>query len=184
MNFLGKGKSMLLILLLLLCMLAGCGEAKTATEKKEETTIADSSEEVSEPEEFEGAHDSDMEALSKMIKENDANNIVNGDCYVWEDGRLTEIHWDNTGLRGDLSIEGLGALKVLECSRTQLSSLRVSNCLALTSLNCSVALLSSLDISGCPTLTSLYCNGNQLSYLDISGYTALTELDSHGNQLR
>ena len=73
-------------------------------------------------------------------------------------------------------VEYFTALKNLECSHNQLSSLDVSRNPALEYLNCSYNQLSNLDVSYNLALKSLSCGGTQLSNLDVRHNLALEEL--------
>lgn len=85
-----------------------------------------------------------------------------------------------TSLKG---IEYFTALKHLDCSDNQLSSLDVSNNTALSNLTCSNNQLTTLDVSNNTALTNLYCDNNQLTTLDVSNNTALSSLTCGNNQL-
>ena len=85
-----------------------------------------------------------------------------------------------TSLKG---IEYFTALKHLDCSDNQLSSLDVSNNTALSNLTCSNNQLTTLDVSNNTALTNLYCDNNQLTTLDVSNNTALSSLFCYNNQL-
>ena len=85
---------------------------------------------------------------------------------------------------GITSLEGIQyftALKDLNCSYCNLSSLDVSHNTALEALYCSNNKLSSLDVSNNTALKYLNCGSNNLSSLDVSHNTALVDLDCSFN---
>ncbi len=150
MKGLGKGK--LLIFLLLLCALAGCGKVDTASDRTEELPA---------PEKLNGDHDTDVEALQKIIEEQNAlgaymSTDLNDSDYTWdENGRLTALNIRDHNLKGELSCAGLPSLTSLDCSNNEISSLDVSKNTALENLYCVHNEISSLDVSNCPLL--YYC---------------------------
>lgn len=76
------------------------------------------------------------------------------------------------------------ALKELNCSNTQLTSLDVSKNTALQYLSCSSTQLTNLDVSKNTALQYLWCYNNQLTNLDVSKNTALKKLYCNNNQLK
>ena len=82
-----------------------------------------------------------------------------------------------------LNVTGCTALEYLDCSDNQITSLNVTGCTALEYLNCSFNQLTSLNVTGCTALKELYCYSNQLSTLDVKQCVALTYLDCMRNQL-
>lgn len=137
-----------------------------------------------------GNHDSDVAALKKIIKQQRALGAkvpenINDKSYMWtKSGRLRRISWDNRGLKGKLSTEGLPALELLFCCENDLSSLDVSKNKALIGLECSENPLKSLDVSKNTALTGLICYDNNLSSLDVSRNTALRLLHCSENSLK
>ena len=71
----------------------------------------------------------------------------------------------------------------LDCKRSKLSYLDVSNTTSLTFLDCSENRLMHLDISNNNALKVLWCNGNQLNHLDLRKNAALSELYCYRNLL-
>ena len=188
----GKRKSKLLVFLLLLCMSAGCSKADTSDEKTEAATgekTENVTEEALAPEKPEGKNDADVEALQKIIEEQNASGAdmpvdLNDEAYMWDEkGRLTELMIANCKLQGAFSCEGLPSLRKLDCSHNQLSSLDVSNNIELDYLNCNHNELSSLNVSDNIALQHLVCGWNDLSSLDVSNNTGLTKLNCAYNEL-
>lgn len=72
----------------------------------------------------------------KKALDADVPTDLDSDAYTWDEinGRLTGIGWYECGLEGTLSLEGLTALKHLECRLSQLGGLDVSGCTALETL--------------------------------------------------
>lgn len=103
----------------------------------------------------------DKSALMALIEGQNAQGAempedLDSERYVWnEDGRLTGLFLQDCYLRGTLSLNGLDALKKLNCSFNQLEE---------------------LDTSGCPALKTLWCSANRLKGLDASGHPELKEL--------
>ena len=137
------------------------------------------------------ASENDAEALKNLIAEQKkqgalswlSEDIQDSEYYTWENGRLVGIDWEEVDLKGELSTEKFSALRYLNCSCTDLSSLDVTKNTALTYLDCGGNQLSSLDITKNTALTELHCYGNQLTSLDVTKNTALTSLSCYGNQL-
>ena len=136
-----------------------------------------------------GNHDSDVAALKKIIKQQRALGAkvpenINDKSYMWtKSGRLRRISWDNRGLKGKLSMEGLPALELLFCCENDLSSLDVSKNKALIGLECSENPLKSLDVSKNTALRLLHCSENSLKNLNVSKNIALTSLSCGDNNL-
>lgn len=187
-----------LIMILLLTVLTGCGGTKgkateSVSEGLSETGLPDieSSEQSETYAEFiETLDASDVEALQKIIEEQNAQgahvltDLKNSEIYTWDsEGRLIGIRWSYNDLRGTISFENLTALKFLECRYTQLEGLDVSNCVVLSSLDCRSNQLSSLDVSSCTELTWLNCERNKLESLNVNGCTQLSTLYCDHNQL-
>ena len=135
------------------------------------------------------ANPQDLAATKALIQSltkagSTVQNDLSSSDYKWENGRLTEIHWDSKKLTGDLDVSTLTALKTLLCSGNKLTSLKLSNNTALTELNCADNSLKALNVSDSPNLTKLSCQDNELSNLDISKNVALSELNCSGNPLK
>ena len=75
------------------------------------------------------------------------------------------------------------ALEYLDCSCNMITSLDVSQNKELKNLSCLGNGLTSLDVSECTALQSIDCQYNLLTSLDVSGCTALRKLDCEHNQL-
>ena len=159
-----KGKSKLLIFLLLLCVLAGCDKTDTANARIEEQTeerTEKGTEELSASETSNGYHAADVEALQKIIEEQNAlgadmSTDLDDYHYTWdENGRLTELNVSMKSLKGELSCAGLPALKYLDCNDNEISSLDVSQNPTLERLDCDSNKISSLDVSQNPVLESI-----------------------------
>ena len=125
----------------------------------------------------------DAEALKNLIAEQKkqgalswlSEDIQDSEYYTWENGRLVGIDWEEVDLKGELSTEKFSALRYLNCSCTDLSSLDVTKNTALTYLDCGGNQLSSLDITKNTALTELHCYGNQLTSLDVTKNTKLLD---------
>lgn len=185
-----KGKSKLSIFLLILCMSAGCSKADMADKKTEAATgekIENVTEEELAPEKPEGKNDADVEALQKIIEEQNASGAdmpvdLNDEAYTWdENGRLTELRIAECNLQGELSCEGLSALMYLDCRFNELISLDVSKNTNLMELHCHHNKISSLDISRNTELTDLSCSDNEIGSLDVTSDTASTDLQCDEN---
>lgn len=131
-------------------------------------------------------------ALGAVLPDDPDNRI-----YQWENGRLTGLLAYGRGLKGRLSLKGLDALKVLNCSYNGLNALDISHNPELRELFCCDNLLTSLDIhtnrklesvvccsnrlktlttGDLPNLKALYCFGNHLCSLDLSMLPELSDL--------
>ena len=98
------------------------------------------------------------------------------------DGYTRFIHKYSNAAHRNITISGEN-ITTIDCTRNELTSLDVSDCIALTGLYCSSNQLTSLNVSNCIALTELYCSSNQLISLNLSGLIALTTLICDGNQL-
>lgn len=109
----------------------------------------------------------DEKALKKIIEAQVASgayistDLSNSVSYTWDKktGRLIGIDWTGKNLKGAISFSKLTALKELNCTFNQLTS---------------------LDVSGCTALEKMDCTGNKLTSLDVSGNKALKELRLDG----
>lgn len=155
---------------------------------------------------------SDVKALKKIINAQQKQGVdmsafknLNADCYTWNSkGRLTNIFWGYSGLKGSISFAGLTELKgvhcgfneltnldvsknkkleILQCPDNKLKSLKIQNNTKLKELNCTNNKLSALDIQNNVNLEILYCFNNKLSNLNIQNNTKLKELYCANNQL-
>ncbi len=81
-------------------------------------------------------------------------------------------------------IEYFTNLQTLDCSKTKLTSLDVSNNPELIKLDCSSNNLTALDLSKNTELENLNCGVNPLAELDLSNNNALTELQCPYNGLK
>lgn len=105
----------------------------------------------------------DVNALKKIIEAQVASGAIistdlsNSGNYTWDKqtGRLIGIDWTGKNLKGDISFSKLTALKELNCSYNQLTSLDVSGCTALQKMDCTFNRLTSLDVSGNKALKEL-----------------------------
>ena len=141
-------------LLVNVCLM-GCNE-ESADETTNVTTENNSTEKMESTEEIkmEGSHDSDVEILKKIFEEQRNNGVYMPDditdsrYYQWnEEGRLTSVNI-SCGVSGHLSLEGLTALKDLDCAVNELESLNVSGCISLENLQCDYNKLTNLNVSG------------------------------------
>ena len=124
------------------------------------------------------SHDEDIVALKALIAEQRGRGAtisedINSDEYSWENGRLTGIFWQDTGLTGRLETTHFSELKVLHCAFNQLTSLDVSNNISLEDLECNDNQLTSLDVTKNTALKRLMCFENQLTSIDVSKNIAL-----------
>lgn len=105
----------------------------------------------------------DVKALKKIIEAQVASGAIistdwsNSGNYTWDKqtGRLIGIDWTGKNLKGAISFSKLTALKELNCSYNQLTSLDVSGCTALQKMDCTFNRLTSLDVSGNKALKEL-----------------------------
>ena len=82
-----------------------------------------------------------------------------------------------------LNVQGLTALKELDCSYNKLTELNVQGLTALKELDCSYNQLTELNVQGLTALKELWCGNNQLTSLDVQGLTALKDIRCFDNQL-
>ena len=82
-----------------------------------------------------------------------------------------------------LNVQGLSALQRLDCSSNQLTALNVQGLSALQRLDCSSNQLTALNVQGCSALKKLWCGYNQLTELNVQGCTSLQQLLCYNSQL-
>ena len=88
---------------------------------------------------------------------------------VSEVAELTELNVAFCGIESLCGIEHFSALKSLDCSSNDLSSLDVQFCTLLEKLDCSGNFLTSLDVTSNPKLTTLACADMSLtSFIGLS----------------
>lgn len=128
-------------------------------------------------------NEGDVAALKKIIQDQKARGAIISediDDYSWYniDGeyRLTDIHWNNKYLSGDISFDGLPYLSTLWCTNNNLNNLDVSNNAKLTTLYCYDNNIKSLDISNNLLLEILDCYNNNISELILGSNTSLTHI--------
>ena len=100
--------------------------------------------------------------------------------------KITKLYVWEKNLEGTLNLTDFSSLEELHCSKNNLTSLNLSNCLKLTFLNCAGnPQLTNLDLEPCRKLGegfigSLTCNKNQLkAELDLSKFPNLKEDNIH-----
>ena len=98
-------------------------------------------------------------------------------------GFTGSIDVSSKGIVNLSGIEYFTAIKQLNCSFNNLTTLDVSKNTALTNLMCSNNILTGLDVTKNTALSLLACFSNQLTTLDLSKNTALTFLDCDNNNL-
>lgn len=96
--------------------------------------------------------------------------------------RIARLDISNKNLTGILTVSGLSALTILDCSDNQLVGLDVSALSSLRTLYCQNNRLTDMDVSGCDALATLYCHSNELIGLDTLPQS-LTLLSCYNNQL-
>lgn len=98
--------------------------------------------------------------------------------YSWNrDGYITDIYWDDTGIVGDISFEGL-PVEFINCSDNPITQIDISKNTELTTLNCSNTNISSLDVGKNTELTGLICTGTNISTLDVSNCPNIIGIDA------
>ena len=106
----------------------------------------------------------------------------------------TSLYVNNQGITNLTGIEYFTALKTLDCSDNQLTSLNVSSLTELLTLKCSnnkftylevtnLPKLTTLNVSNNASLTMLKCFDNALATLVINGCSQLQGIDCSGNNL-
>ncbi len=148
--------------------------------------------------------DANFEAALEQLNPALANDENPGFVKTSLIATMTSLDVSNKNISNLQGIEGFTALKHLDCSRNQLSSLVLTSNTALITLNASKNQLSTIDISVNTALTFLnlsenqitsvnlstllslshaYLKNNRLTTVDISTNTSLVELNLSGNQI-
>ena len=122
--------------------------------------------------------DLDRSQFDFEFDKNDDGEISENEAVHGTGLQLTKLYSnsDPYNIRDMGEIKYFASLEYLDCSRSQLTSLDLSNNTALTYLNCSDNDLTTLDLSNCTALIGLDCESNQLTTLDLSNNTALEYL--------
>ena len=107
------------------------------------------------------------------------------DGYITDEelATLKEMDVSSKSIKDLTGIEHFTALKTLNCSSNQLTSLNVSKNTALINLVCYTNQLTTLNVSNNTKLKFLNCDNNQLKSLNVLKNTALTSLYCRNNQL-
>lgn len=126
------------------------------------------------------------ENFRNALKELGVGNFYGIQPYLtYEDvENTTKLSIGDKGIRLLTGIECFTALKYLNCSSNNLTTLDVSKNTALTEFDCNDNLLTALDVSKNTLLSFLYCRNNQLSALDVSKNTKLRILNCYINQIK
>ena len=103
-------------------------------------------------------------------------------------GNITELkvgdyYSSNPNKLTALNVQGLTALKNLDCRENQLTALNVQGCTALQTLSCDHNQLTALNVQGLTALKELNCDWNRLTALNMQDLTALGTLHCQCNQL-
>jgi Leucine-rich repeat (LRR) protein len=139
-----------------------------------------------------GRHKDDVAALSEIIAQQTARGATVGkdldsEQYVWEKGRLTEIHWSGVHLSGDIDFDRLSKVKIIQCASNKLTSVDVSKLVGLKILGCQDNQLTNLILHGqtgsAKNLEVLDCSQNKLEELNVSGLIDLMTLLCSDNLL-
>ena len=93
------------------------------------------------------------------------------------------INDENTSINNLKGIEYFTNLKLLSCSRNNLTTLDVSGLTTLKELRCEDNNLTTLNVNGLTALSFLSCSRNNLTTLDVSGHLELENLYCYGNPL-
>ncbi len=135
-------------------------------------------------------------------------NTLNGGSSVLTPEKIATIQGINVSGRDVSNLKGIEyftALRSLNCSETQVTSLNtgyngelvylyciscsnltylnVSSCTKLESIYCYNSSISNLVLTNTPALITLECDRNSLTSLNLSGHTKLQSLECYGNNL-
>ena len=132
--------------------------------------------------------DGNVEINETNFPDNNFRSWIEGQSFG-EDGVLTEeeiskvdhIFLSHNGSNNLKGIEFFTALKSIDCSFNDLTSLDFSKNLALESIYCPYNKLTSIKVNN--TLSGLDCSNNQLTSLDVSYVKSLKNLDFYNNQI-
>ncbi len=109
--------------------------------------------------------------------------------------RLTGLDFSDSGLTGEMEINGINTLTSLDvsgnaglldlnCSNNDLEALDVSGCTNLDTLTCGINRLSALNLSGLANLKNLACEKNDLDALDLSDQELMENLGCSENDIQ
>jgi Leucine-rich repeat (LRR) protein len=107
----------------------------------------------------------------------------NGKVATSSISSVTSLDVSSSLIKDLTGIQDFSSLKVLNCSKNQLTSLIPANNPLLTELNCSENTLAVLDLSQNLTLTQLDCSKNQLTVIDVNKNLTLTKLNCSFNAI-
>ena len=97
-------------------------------------------------------------------------------------GEITGLSCSDNQLTA-LTVQGLPALKELDCKSNQLASLKVKDCASLQKIYCQQNKLTALDVQDLPALQDIFCYQNQLASLKVKGCSSLKKLSCQLNKL-
>ena len=119
-----------------------------------------------------------------LIGQNLINTNGDTEIQVSEANAFTgTINCSSKNISDLTGIEAFINIKVLECSRNQITSLDVSNCVKMIWLFCTSNQLTSIDVSGALSLEGFFCRFNQLTNIDVSNNLLLEGFHCGNNQL-
>ncbi len=150
----------------LLVLLSACGMAEDEREEEKRqhyVTIADPA--------FE----------SYLLSVYDLN--ADGRISQYEAERVLRIDCPDRGIQSLYGIGSFPALRMLDCSNNELTSLDLRHLYALEQVNCSHNDLSLLQIGELRGLTRLLCSDNRIDFLHLEHTSSLSELDCSHNSL-
>ena len=136
-----------------------------------------------------GLDANDVSALKELIRLKkvvgaDVSGNITDDEYTWDnDGRLIEINWNDKGLKGKVSLNGLPKLQCFYADNNKLTSIDASENTLLQRLLCGNNKIKTLNLQTNTNLQQLRCNNNELTELDVSNNAKLTALNCQKNNL-
>lgn len=126
--------------------------------------------------------------INEQIKKGACVNvdISNAYQYTWDKktGRLIGINWEQKKLAGEINFNKLSKLRIINCSKNNITNICVSKLSELKELDCSNNKIKTLNLKGVNKLSILECSYNELKSINIDNLDNLIQFNCSNNKLK